>query len=99
MTKGNRMMRYIPIYKKSPAVAVQDWRQLITKHLMSIVPSKREVGGEVTGYADRSKDVGIISGEPMLNFYELVREICTEWPRYETRQGRLSLRMRRNRTW
>jgi len=74
--KGLDQMRYIPIYEASTTTAVNDWRQLQTKHFMQFVlPSKKGFGG-VIGYSDRSKDVCIASGEEKIPFYDAIRKFA-----------------------
>lgn len=71
-----RLMPYIPIYEKGIVPATADWRFLQTKHQMKLIASQKKVGGEIIGYADRSKDVCIVGGKDMLKFYEVIREFA-----------------------
>jgi len=73
---GKRLMQYIPIYEKGIVPATADWRFIQTKHQMKFIGSSKKVGGNIVGYADRSKDVAIAGGQEMLNFYETIREFA-----------------------
>jgi len=68
--KGQRVLRYIPIYLHSIGQATQEWVSIQSKHQMKFFLPKKGTG---VSFTDRSKDVGVASGAEMIPFYETLR--------------------------